>query len=265
MEPKIFAHKLMNNKTHFDSYIYTSPDKLNDEFNRRNADSSLIEYIHNILNFDTPPTLKGISKSILFRNVASPSYETILFFEQSKKLGLDPYIFEYTEDLFNDRNESKYFFGKLRLIKGTNKHGEHISEGVVIINFNESNNKKISSLHTRWGENFVDFHHRIFNDYVQEFKAHYIDISDWLHLYGSSAKDYYKPFLALFLQNSVLFENLYVNEDERDFIEKIILPSFLEIENESGYKPLIIPLAPLETAIDVYWCSYPYELKEKLK
>lgn len=177
---------------------------------------------------------------------------------------LQPLILEYVEDQFNDRNECKHYLGKISLYKGKNKNGEDIFENTCIINFNESNNKPITSLHTHWGERLVDFHHRLFNTSFPQLKGSEHDLSGWLHEVGPSAKQYYKSFFTLLVKDAILFENFVVDGDELSFTRDIVLPAILDIQKECGVKPLIVALEPTEIEADKFWLSYPAETKKSL-
>lgn len=253
---------LIDDKEAFSAYIYTPLKEAFDELERRAGDTKLAAYVDSQLTHGTPESLKGKKNLILFRHIATPNYEI------SRYIGIadifpefNTVILEYLDDQFLDRNENKYFLGKLRFQKGLSKDGSPIFENLALINFNESNTKPISSLLTKWGQRLVDFHHELFEKRFPMFKHSYYDLSSWLHSYGNTAQEYYKPFLTLLLKDGILFENMLVDEKEKSIIRDIILPAFSEIEQESGYKPLIVPLAPTDMEADHFWHSHPYESK----
>jgi hypothetical protein len=133
--------------------------------------------------------MRGKKSIVLFRHVATSNYEINRFAMIADTFpDFQPLILEYTDDKFNDRNEWKYYLGKLRFHKGVNHKGESIFEHVNIINFNESNNKPISSLQTHWGERLVDFHHHLFHTSFPQLQGNTYDLSDWLHQIGPNAK-----------------------------------------------------------------------------
>ena len=256
--------QLIQDKKSFDSYVYTPWEDALIELEKRRNDQKLTEYVNTILHNGIPEKMDTEKTNlILFRHIATPNFETARFIAiadfhpQFKSI-----ILEYIEDKFNDRNDGKYFLGKLRFHKRYDKNGAPIFENNNIINFNESNNKPISSIKTNWGQNLVDFHHEMFEKQFTTFANNKSDISEWLHLHGQTAKEYYKSFLTLFLQNGILFENLFINSKELGFTETVILPAFFEIEKECGFKPLIVTLAPKHAEADNFWNSFPHSLKK---
>lgn len=139
-----------------------------------------------------------------------------------------------------------------------NKNGETMWENLRIINFNDSNNKKISSIKTMWGEPLVDFHHGLFCESFPKHTQCMTDISDWLHTAGPHAIDYYKQFLTLFLRDGILFENFLLEKNEFGFTQQVVLPAFLAVMKETGLKPLVVALEPTDIEADNFWQSHPY-------
>jgi hypothetical protein len=256
---------VMHDQRSLDAYVYTPWREAFVEIERRRTDARLQAYIETILKHGIPESMVGKKSIVLFRHIATPNYEVNRFIACADTFtDFEPQILEYTEDLFNDRNQWKYFLGKLRFQRGMGKNGERIFENVNIINFNESNNKKISSVVTHWGQSLVDFHHEMFKARFKDFTHVPSDISHWLHKYGMSSREYYKPFLTMFLRDGILFDNIRLDVKERKFTETIILPLMCEIEEESGYKPLIVTLAPTKLEADDFILSHPYSSKSIL-
>jgi hypothetical protein len=69
----------------------------------------------------------------------------------------------------------------------------------------------------------------------------------------------------LFIVHGALFENfLIANKGEKDFFEKKVLPSFMEVAKYFGVKPLIFPLLPLSDENQEEWFYYKKDLEEVL-
>ncbi len=235
------------------------------ELLERERDKQLEEYVEKSLPDGLPDAMKGHKTFALFRHLATSNYEIHRFAMVADAFPeFKPLILEFAEDKFNDRNEWKYFLGKLRFHKGVDKHGQPIVEHLGIINFNESNNKPISSLHTHWGERFVDFHHRLFNTSFPQLKDNVYDLSDWLKNIAPSAKEYYKTFFTLFLRDGILFENFIPEGKEFTFTRDVILPALLEIQEETGKKPLVVALEPTDIEGDQFWLSHPHAVKSSI-
>jgi hypothetical protein len=262
-ETKIQIEGLMSDRKKFNDFVYTSFKEAISELNNRQDHSKLGEYTDNFLDKHAPEIMRGKKSMVLFRHIATPNYEIRRFLIAADALEvLHPIIFEYTADKFTNRNDWKYSLGRISLHKGTNKKGEQIFECKNVIDFNQCNNKPIHSINTHWNQSLVDFHHEIFTKGYPTLKNNVFDLSSWLHEFGSSAKDYYKPFLTLFLKNGILFENFLLEGKELSFTKEIILPTLIEIAKETGHKPLIVALEPTEIEGDQFWLAHPYQEKE---
>jgi hypothetical protein len=93
--------------------------------------------------------------------------------------------------------------------------------------------------------------------------AHY-DASDWLVRHGATARNYYEPFLALFVQRAILFETLLLSGDEQIFARDVFLPAFARLERQFGLKPLVVPAEPPEWEGDDFWQLYPQQVREQV-
>ena len=258
---------LTEDREAFNAEVYSTLEQALVELEKREGDSKLDDYIRKNLPCGLPGVMQGKKSMVLFRHIATPNHEINRFISLGDALeSLQTLILEYSEDKFNDRNEAKYFLGKLRFHKGHSGDGHAIFENLNIMNFNESGNLPLSRVLTHWGQGLVNLHHELFdNCYKDRVNISVSDLSEWLHTCGASARNYYKPFLTLFLRDAILFENFLVEAKEKSFIQQVILPAFLEIEEEIGYKPLIVPLAPTEIETDHFWYSYPLSLQEFVK
>ena len=254
--------EIITSREKFNEFVYTPIDKAIVEITNRQDNKKLDEYIKVVLKDGIPGIMKGYSNGVIFRHIATPNREIIRFLTVVGEVDkLNPIIFEYGHDLFNNRNEWKYSLGKLAFYKGVNKKGEQIVEYKKIIDFNDSNNKSISTIKTDWQQSLIDFHHELFFMDFPQLKDNVYDLSRWLAKYGGHAKDYYKGFLSLFLKNGILFENFLLEGSESVFTKEVILPTILEIERETGLKPIIVALEPTENEIDKFWLSYSYDKK----
>lgn len=116
---------------------------------------------------------------------------------------------------------------------------------------------------TLWGENFIDFHHRIFT--LSALPIEFFDASSWLRRNGKSILELYPKYLALFVCHGVLFEDFITNEEEEEFFYSVVYPSFEKLKNLFGVKPLIVSLLTSEnTAIDKYWFCYSEEIEQEV-
>jgi len=171
---------------------------------------------------------------VLFRHVATSNYEISRFAIAADALPeLQPLILEYTGDQFNNRNEWKYYLGRLRFQKGLDRHGQSIVEHLSVIDFTASANRPLVELRTHWGEPWsistmtssigssLSFGARRWTSRLAQAQR-------------SAAKDYYKAFLTLFVRDAILFENFLLDAKELSFTREIVLPAILEIAAECG-------------------------------
>ncbi len=265
MNPPKEAPLLTANREAFDAFVYTSWQEALSELQKRAGDTTLQAYINSINPEGIPEIMEGKKSMVLFRHMATPNYEIVRFLMAADTFEeLQPLILEYTHDKFTNRNEWKFSLAKLRFQKGIDRHGNPIIEAKGIIDVNASNNKALKDIETLWGQSLVDFHHDLFKKHCPHFTGSICDVSEWLHKAGTSAKDYYKPFLTLFLKDGILFENFLIEGKENQFTEEVILPALREIIAETGYKPLIVPLEPTHIEGDLFWLSHPSERKKDI-
>jgi hypothetical protein len=130
----------------------------------------------------------------------------------------------------------------------------------TVIDCTPCQGRLLRNIQTIWGENFVDFHHRLLSK--TPFEVNRVDLSTWYQSKGENAKAYYYYDLTFYIYNGILFENFITNEKEEEFSRTTAFPTFKEVENYFGVKPLIVPIAPHETASDIYWRCYPSYLEE---
>lgn len=262
MTPAEFSEALVADKEAFSAYVYTPLQEAIAQLKERERDPALTAYVQSKLYQGLPDVLKDKKSLILFRHVATPNYEISRFLAVADVFSkFNTVILEYLDDKFADRNENKYFLGKMRFHKGLNKDGNPIFDHSMLINFNESNNKPISSILTKWGQRLVDFHHGMFKKRFPMFEDIHHDISPWINAHGTTAKEFYKAFLSLCLKDAILFENFLTNAKEGSFTKAVVLPAIREIEEESGYRPLVVNLEPTSIEEDHFWLSYPHTLK----
>jgi hypothetical protein len=245
-------------------YIYTSAEEAKEEIKKRWEDKELRQKIREFLGSDIPHFLQDSPKAYWARHVASPNFEFFLFKELADKMGLDFIISEFTDDFFVPENTLKYHLGKMFFVGEAGKKGGKKVATKKVINFNESNGKKIKEIKTLNGDSLVCFHHNLFKKYDKHigFKIH--DFSDWLKKYHSDPGVFYVYFLAFFIQNGILFENFLTNKEEGKFTLSKIIPCFQFLTEKFKVKPIIVRLLPSETETDTGWHHYAYDLKDNV-
>ncbi len=271
--------KLISNRRLFDKYVYTPLEDALHELEKRSHDPKLDLYLKSALPHGIPEIMRGKLSIALVRNIATPNYEIQRFimlsdlitstWNTNKKTdspNLQPLLLEYLGDKFADKNDWKHSLGKISLHKGRDKNNDDIFEFRRIIDFYKSNGQPFSKINTLWGQPLVDFHHELFLDIYPSMKDYVFDLTEWFNKNGKEAKSYYKNFLSLFLRDGIIFENFMLEGTEHDLTRDVILPAIMEIESESGYKPLILALEPTKLEHERFWLSHPHaSTKDKIK
>lgn len=247
--------ELMKDREAFNRLIYTPFEEALTELSRRKKEPIPV-------TITIPEVLKGDPHFVIFRHIATPNYEIRRFMSAADAADFKPLILEYTSDVFLSLNPWKYSLSKVPFYKGTDKTGSTRIEYKNIIDFNKSNNKPFSEIKTLWDQDLVEFHHEFFLKHFPNHRESVFDLSQWLKQNGSDAKGYYKAFLSLFLNNTILFENFLLEGQELPFTRDVIIPAFVEIMNETGKKPLIVALEPSDIEDDIFWLCHPHAEKE---
>ena len=198
----------------------------------------------------------------MLRQITTPNTEFHHFLNSAKQANLAPVSLEYVEDKFVTANAYKLSCGKLAFYDRKNKNGETIFHYKTVIDFIKSDGKRFIEIKTLWGENFVDFHHRILGANLR--KINIFDNCSWVKKKGRKPAEYYPYCLALFVCNGILFENFLIDNKEEKFTNEIVMPAFLKIKKYFGIKPLIVPLVPQNEASDKYWWCYPEYIEKEI-
>ncbi len=203
---------------------------------------------------------KGPRASFL-RPVVSPNRELFDFINQAEKTNLPIALGEFTKDIFVANNQDKYYLGMLYFYNKKGRNGGDRVKSKRIISFNDSYGKCFSDIFTTWGEEFVGFHHDIFQELLPEkYEKYRFDISDWLFSHGKKAVDFYEYYLGLFLVHGIMFESYLLNDEkEKEFVYEVVFPAYERLQKRFGINPLITPIFPLHEneGIDTKWMYYP--------
>ena len=242
--------------------IYTPLSVAKDEVWKRWNDEGLKGRVLEFLGEEPPSIFRGQPKAFMARHLASPNNEFVRFVDLSKMMGLQPVCLEYLDDKFRAENEDKYYLGKLTFHGGVGrKLGERISTKKAI-DFNCAEGACLRNIKTTWDENFIDFHHRLLADFLKDDAGVISDQSEWVYNNGKNPKLFYKKFLAFFICFGVLFEDYLENKNEKKFTKEIVLPSFKNINDKLGVKPLIVRMFPLENDNTLFARFYSESIRD---
>jgi len=199
--------------------------------------------------------MKGdVPHAVMWKYVMSPDHGFTFFLQEAAYVDAQPLTFEYVGDVFLTLNEEKKGLGRLRVTLPDGTKGL-----IDIMEFTPNQKKKFSEILIKTGTSLVDFHHNLLD--ISGYKTQLRDNTDWSHAIGKPI-DYYYPYLAHFIAHGVLFES-YVTDgsDEREvaFTRDVVIPTIDRLEEEYGFRPLIMRAFPenQEDHEDFYWWSYP--------
>lgn len=257
-EKTILIDSLLADKDTFNNFVYTSWKDALITLRARRTDDEIQKLSQRLFPHGIPGVIADKPAMVLFRNIATPNYETFRFLICADVMDeLRPVFFEYTRDKFTDINPSKYALGMLCYYQGLNKLRQPIVTYHSVVDMDRANGKKFTDITTKMNEPFVDFHHRMLTTQLTGRSFDLYDASEWLLLHGNRAADYYLPFLALFIRDGILFENFLFSKEEMWFNRNVILPALIDIRDQTGHKPLIVALEPTNIEGDLFWTSYP--------
>jgi len=244
--------------------MYTPLSVAKEEIWRRWNDKELRKKVDEFINNDVPEMFKQAPRTILARHVLSPNFELFRFLELSKLIELKSLCLEYIHDKFVACNIDKYHLCKLFFYHGDGKHGGANISAQKVIEFEQAEGKKINELKTLWGDNLVEFHHKLIQSLQLNSNVDFFDISQHYKRNGEVAEKYYEYFLALLICYGVLFENYLLDHKMAGFVENILMPNFKKIKKKFGVKPLIVPLVPADDEEHLYWRHYPTNVKKSI-
>jgi len=206
-----------------------------------------------------PPGISPAQYAVFARQVATPSHEVARFLSMTTTYNLRPLFFEYYDDKFVTRNRCKFALARMRFADTINTN--HDGRLTDVLDIQASQGHSFASISTKWGEPFVEFHHRLFREvYPMIAGSTFFDGSSWFHSHGFSPRNYYPEFLSLFVSGCVLFESYLLCPDELDFTENVVIPAFDSVSKAFGRRPLIVRLDPPDSEGNNFWLSYPMSL-----
>lgn len=254
---------IMSDHNIFNQVVYTPLSDALRLLEERRKDEDLVKKVDELLKGDIPEVFRRDQmNAVLFRQVATPNHESRYFHSLSKEFNLRPIFFQYLKDKFTSNNEFKHSLGQLRVHHDVNKNDVYPIEKHTIVDFNKYNGHHIHEVETLWGENLIKFHRDLFNHQnldISDFD--FYDASFWFKNNGEKAKVYYQNFFLLFTCHGILFENFLMDGPESGFTKDVVLPAIDYVFEKTGVRPLIVPIAPMETETDGHWISYPENIK----
>jgi len=242
---------LISNHKAFDDFVYTPVREAVIELHRRWEDKTIITPI------EIPSFIKDGFKAIHYMSLVTPNYGIRRYICVADALDLQPLILEQKDDKFTSNNDWKHALGQLPFYKNINGGGNQIIEHLNIIDFPKYDGRPLSEVLTFWKQPLTDFHQELFLKTYPGLQENIHDVSDWVHSFGSTPREYYPAFLSLIIKHGIQLENFMLGRKELWFTKEVFLPAFIEIYKKTGLKPLIVALEPTEIEGDKFWLSHP--------
>lgn len=230
-------------------------------FKARREDPVLTERVREALGKESEVLTyrKKQPQALLFRQLATPTHEILLFLKKAAELNLEPLILEYHADKFvSARNRYKRGLGKLPVFHYTDSKGHDAVTFHTIFDFNAYTGESFVDIECTSGEGLIHFHHRLLKQVTGiDSKEICIDGTQWFKKKGGAAIKYYKALMILCIRDFIMFENYEQTHHLAPFMREVIVPAFHEVWEEFGVRPLITRLLPREEETRMYWDAYP--------
>lgn len=244
--------------------LFTEEQRAVAELMRRRRDVALEQRVHTALGEAARPIIDRCAKptAILFRQIASPTYEALRFLETAKRLGLQPLFLEYHGDKFvTARNPYKHHLGKMPIEQRRSRNGSMQIRYHTLLDFPAFEGDILADVRSLRGERLIDVHHRALTQVAQvDPETVCVDGTAWFATTGSSARAHYEGILPLFVRDAILFENYLPSGHEGLFVRENVLPAFRTVTHALGAPPLIVRLLPKEEETAEHWDIYPHEV-----
>jgi len=236
------------------------------ELMRRRKDRQLKRKVVASLNPQGQALLAHLEQpsAVLFRQVASPTQETLRFLRIARYMGLQAIILEYYGDKFvSAGNPFKRALGKLPIYEQTATDGRDIVHYRTVVDFNSYVGKPLSTVQCTNGKSLIKFHHELMRKMADFNTERFcVDASLWFQANGASAHGYYEQFLTLFVRDAILFEEVLPTVSEEHFADEVIIPAFEKVTSKFALRPLIVELIPRNKARRIYWDSYSKDVEK---
>lgn len=247
--------------------LYTPLAGALQELKRRREDKTLLQKIKDYFaSYPSPSELASEPKAVMAPSLVSPNLELNYFLDIRKDLPIKSVFYEFRSDKFVHLNFEKRCLGEMTFFR-LNASGKKESTGSVrVIDFQKDQGKPMNEIRTLKGEPFVDFHHRLVSEYRPSEDVHIYDFSKWFRGSHSFAPEFpYLRYLGLFITDGILFCNFIadsvVEKSQSSFTDTRVLPAFRKLKEIFGVSPLIVPIEPIETDVEHFWCYYPDEVR----
>lgn len=249
-------------------FLFMHHEEALKELTRRRDDARLQEATQKSLAQHGNFILKHFERprAVLFRQVATPTHETLRFLRYAKDMDLEPLVLEYYGDKFvSARNPYKRSLGKMPIYQHVGADGQVSIRYNTVLDFPAYEGKSFYNVRCIHGEPLIAYHHRLLAATTgMDVERSCVDATPWFGLIGLQAEKYYEQVFTLFVRDGILFENYFVTPSERSFVEHVIIPAFNAVSRTYGVQPIIVRLLPPKQELQTFWDSYPKKIERFL-
>lgn len=195
--------------------------------------------------------------AILFRQVASPSYETAWFARKARRCGCSPVVIEHRTDRFSVHNPYKRSLVTVRIVVGRDRHGRAIIRQQKLVDHNSAEGRPLDAIATASGEGLVAYHHRKLRMIMGAEAPRILDLSEVVATAADGARAYYVDVFKLLAGRAVLFEDFVVDDRTASFFARVVRPAYEQALRAAGRRPQIVRLTQGLRASSPLWYAYP--------
>ncbi len=172
--------------------------------------------------------------------VATRRYEDVLFCYYARELGLRPVWMEYTRGHMSTHSPFKRSLLHPTFFTKRGRNGGLVREKTKLACMQEKRMQPTNDICLNDGASLVAYHHQLHALLGLGSEA-VIEISDFYDQFGT-ARQYYLPYLSLFLAHAVLVDDFHGGEDAcvaGDFTDNVFMPAYQALKQRFQVGPLI--------------------------
>jgi len=245
------------------SGLYTPLTEALQELKRRRADKKLQQRVNDYFAlYPCPPELATEPRIVMAPPLVSPNLELKYFLDVCKHLPIRSIFYEFRKDKFVHLNFEKHYLGKMVFFREHAPDNKEVTGSMRVVDFEKDQGKPMNEIKTIQGENFADFHHRLVSEYLPDADIEIHDFSEWFKNSRLFLPELpYLRYLGLFIRDGILFSNFVTEKYQSSFTHTLVMPAFEKLKEVLGVAPLIVPIEPVETDSEPFWCYYPEEVR----
>lgn len=195
--------------------------------------------------------------AVLARQMATASYETLLFVRVARRHGFDPVVVEHRSDRFTVHNAYKRSLASLPVVVGKSRNGQPIVRRQKVADLAAAEGLRLDEVVTHSGERLIDYHHRKLAQVLGADAPRVMELRDVVTSVAGGAASYYLEFFKMLSGRLVLLEDFVADDQTAAFFERTVLPAYRRAVSDTGRRPQIARLTPGRRASSPIWDSYP--------